>query len=118
MDLLTFIANFFWIGFWVWVGMKLFDRLNKVKEKQTQKYELISQVELKKIVTIKTETHGEQIYGFDMLTDNFLGQGKTIEEVAEAAYKFNKIDLAFVQHDGEEFWFMNGKATKTNVKLL
>lgn len=122
MDLLFFIFNLVWVGFWFWVGVKLYNRAKKHNQseilKQIQYEEILKKVEMKKILTMKTETHQGQIYAFDIYDDTFIAQGNSIDDLADTAYKFRKVDLAFVNHNKEEFWFVNGKVSKTNINLL
>jgi hypothetical protein len=38
-----------------------------------------------------------------------MGQAKTIEELAEHIYKFEKVKFALVNHESKQFWFVEGK---------
>jgi hypothetical protein len=118
MDLLSIILNAIWIAFWFWVGTKLVERVKSLKEKDnllSKEAVILSQI--KKIPTLKTEIHGEVIFAFNTGDDTFVAQGSSIDEVAEVAYKYRKIDLAYVLHNGQPIWFLNGKVTTTDVKL-
>jgi hypothetical protein len=56
-----------------------------------------------------TEKQGNQLYLYDKKTNAFYCQAPTLEELAEAMANHRKIDLAFVVHDQQKFWFVNGK---------
>lgn len=119
MDLLiSIILNAIWLAFWLWVGSKIFQKLSGLKEKENLlSKESIITTQIKKIPTLKTEMHDGIIFAFSIGDDVFVAQGLTLDEVAEAAYKYRKIDLAYVLHNGQPMWFLNGKVTTTNVKL-
>jgi hypothetical protein len=116
--LVSVIVNAIWIAFWFWVGTKIVERLKSLKEKDNLlSKEAIVLNQIKKIPTLKTEIHGEIIFAFNTGDDTFVAQGASIDEVAEVAYKYKKIDLAYVIHNEQPMWFMNGKVTTTDVKL-
>lgn len=110
-----------WFIFGYWLGTKFFD---KVKNANNQKNNVVTMntimtgVKVKTIPTLKTETHDGIIFAFNNDSETFISQGTTIEAVAEAAYKFRNIDLAFVLHNDYPMWFINGKVTTTNVKII
>lgn len=117
-ELLFIILDIFWIGFWFWVGTKLFSIFkSKSKDDALLRDSLIEKVETKQLYTLKTEVHNDMIFAFTADTDTFISQGKSIEEVAEVAHKHRKVELAYVLHEKEFMWFVDGKVTKT-VKLL
>jgi hypothetical protein len=119
----TVILNIIWMLFWFWIGMQI---VRKLKEKYDPRLlntsilsseEILSQ-QLKKILTMKTEVHDGVIFAFTVGDDTFIAQGATIEEVADNLYKYRKIDLAFINHEGKEYWVINGKLSKVNLKLV
>jgi len=116
--LLSVIVQAIWIAFWFWVGSKLLEKVKAVKEKDNLlSKETIILNQIKKIPTLKTEIHGDVIFAFNTGDDTFVAQGVSIDEVAEVTYKYRKIDLAYVLHNGQPMWFLNGKVTTTDVKL-
>ena len=116
--LISVIIQAIWIAFWFWVGSKLFEKVKVLRDKETIiSKEAIVLNQLKKIPTLKTEMHDGIIYAFSTGDDLFIAQGATLDEVAEVAYKYRKIDLAYVLHLGQPMWFLNGKVTTTDVKL-
>lgn len=117
--LISVILNAIWIAFWFWVGSKLFEKLRGLKEKEAiQSTQSILSQQIVKVPMLKTEIHHGVIFAFKMADDSFVAQGSTIDEVAEATHKYMKIDLAFISHQGEEYWVVNGKITKSNLKLV
>lgn len=120
MDLIiSVVLNLVWIAFWFWVGSKIFQKLKGIKEKETVlSSESILSQQIKKVPILTTEMHQGIIFAFKKADDSFVAQGSTIDEVAEATHKYMKIDLAFISHQGEDYWVVNGKITKSNLKLV
>jgi hypothetical protein len=46
-----------------------------------------------------------------------MGQAKSIEELAENIYRFDKVKFALVNHNSKEFWFVEGKI-KNDLKEI
>lgn len=120
MDLIiSVVLNLVWIAFWFWVGSKIFGKLKGLKEKEASlSSENILSQQMKKIPIMKTEIHDGMIFAFTVNDDSFVAQGSTIDEIAEAAYKYRKIDLGYISHLGQEYWAVNGKISKVNIKLV
>lgn len=118
-DLLSLISTIFWLFFWFWVGGKMYDRLRSIREKNTISLQsnLLENVKAEKLYSLKTETHNGIIFAFTVKEDMFICQGETIEEVAEVAYKYRRINLAYVLHNRQFMWFIDGKVTNT-VKVV
>ncbi len=78
---LEFLLFFVELMFWVFVidlVVSLFVGSRKLKAEERE--ELVQQV-AKKIHQVKQEKHGELTYWFDEETDQFLGQGCTVDEI-------------------------------------
>ncbi len=119
MELITIIIDALWLAFGFWLGTKLFEKIKPIKEKDNfLSKETIILSQIKKIATLKTEIHEDVVFAFDAGNGTFIAQGASIDEVAEAAYKYRKIDLAYVLHLGQPMWFMNGKVTTTDIQLI
>jgi hypothetical protein len=118
--MIEFITHLLWVAFGFWVGMKIaaLVKSHKTTDDTILIKESIIQDQIKKIPTLKTEVHDGVIFLFNLADETFISQGNTIEDVAEAAYKFRKIDLAYVLHNGYPMWFFNGKVTMTDVKII
>jgi hypothetical protein len=65
------------------------------------------------IVLVKTETVDDTILLYNLSTNEFLGQAKTIEEAAEVFCERKKNFTAAVKHNNDELFFVDGKITKT-----
>lgn len=120
MDLIvSVVLNLVWIAFWFYVGTKIVAKLKNIKQKENiiTTEDILSQ-QLKKILILKTEVHDGVIFAFSVNDDQFIAQGTTIQEIASAAYKFRKIDLAFLSHESKEYWLVNGQISKVNIKLI
>lgn len=59
-----------------------------------------------------TEKLDDSIMLYNKDTGKFTGQAKTVEELAENLYKFEKVKYALVNHDSLQFWFVEGKIRK------
>ena len=117
--MIEFIINLLWIAFGFWVGIKIAGLANSHKTtNNTLSKETIIKAQIKKIPTLKTEVYDGVIFLFNIDDESFISQGNTIEDVAESAYKFRKIDLAYVIHSGYPMWFLNGKVTIMDVKII
>jgi hypothetical protein len=60
--------------------MRVFGVLNNTKERIEDRKELVKKV-MSLIHTVKQEQHGDVYYWFDADTDQFLGQGRTDDEI-------------------------------------
>jgi hypothetical protein len=118
--MIEFIINLLWIVFGFWIGIKIaaLVKPHKTTDNTTLNKETIIQDQIKKIPMLKTEIHDGIIFLFNSDDESFISQGNTIDDVAESAYKFRKIDLAYVIHSGYPMWFLNGKVTIMDVKII
>jgi hypothetical protein len=62
-----------------------------------------------KVPNFFTEVADNSILLYNKDTGRFMGQAKTIEELAEHIYKFEKVKFALVNHESKQFWFVEGK---------
>jgi hypothetical protein len=75
--------------------------LNDVEEKLKQKV-------IDNIPKLYTEVKGNTIYLFEKETDVFQCQATTMEELAELLVEIKKTELAKVDHNNQELWFVDG----------
>lgn len=61
-----------------------------------------------KIPVLVTELVDNGILLYDT-KNNFMCQGKSLDEVADNLLKYKNIKLAVVVHDNDKFWFVEGK---------
>jgi len=64
-----------------------------------------------------TELTKNSILLYNKDTGKFIAQAETIEELAENVYKFDNIKFAYVNHNTEKFWFVEGKV-RTDLKEI
>lgn len=93
------------------IGVDLIKELNKLHEEYKSVEE---KVQLVKFHKLKTEKHGDMIYLFDHERDDFICQGRTIEELAKLAKENKQIVGAIVSHDDKVFVFTDGKSQEYN----
>ena len=65
-----------------------------------------------KVPNYFTEKLDDSIMLYSKDTGKFMGQAKTVEELAENLYRFDKVKFALVNHDSLQFWFVEGKIRK------
>jgi hypothetical protein len=68
----------------------------------------------KKIHKLKIEAHGDQLYCFEVDTDNFVCQATTIEEIAKLSRERKQINTAAVIYNDTVFAFVDGVAAKVS----
>ncbi len=61
---------------------------------------------------LKIEEHNNMLYLYNMGTDMFVSQGKSLHELSQNVYEYKKINLAMVNYNKNLFYFMNGKVYK------
>lgn len=64
---------------------------------------------IQKIPHLEIEKHGNTLYLFEHKSNTFMCQGSSIDELAQKLVTYQNIDVAFVQHDNKNFWFIKGK---------
>ena len=60
------------------------------------------------------ENHNGIYYMWSFFNDDFVTQGKTIEELSENVLKYHQVKTAFVTYDEKLFMFMNGTVKALN----
>lgn len=71
------------------------------------------ELEEKNIVLVKTEVIDDTILLYNISTNEFLGQANTIEEAAKVFNERKKNYTGAVLYNNDEFFFVDGKITKT-----
>lgn len=79
------------------MGIDIEDEIEKRKK---------SKVNVSKLTV---DQHGDILYLYDGENDDFICQGKSLEELAEMAKKYKNIDHAVVEYDKKMFLFNEGK---------
>jgi len=77
---------------------------------ELQKLDIKFQEELKHVFKLETEQINGTLYLYNRETNDFICQGKTIEELANFAKKYKNINYASVIHGDTVYTFMNGEA--------
>ncbi len=85
-------------------NVNLDDLLNAATDKE---------LEERNIVLVKTEVIDDTILLYNISTNEFLGQAKTIEDAAKVFSERKKNATGAVMHNDDEFFFVDGKLTKT-----
>lgn len=120
MDILVFINGIIlgWILGQAYVAYKLRRALKKIAEENGMTLEEMANMfqdvkksgpNIVKVPNLFTEIAENTIMLYSKDTGKFMGQAKSVEELAENLYKFEKIGFALVKHDSREFWFVEGK---------
>lgn len=111
-ELTTFIVYTVWFFIWFYMGTLIY-RIYKSRKQQSTK-----DIVVRYIPILKTEIHGDIIYAYKLEDDSFVCQGKTLEELAELAHKHKNLSLALVKTNQGNYWFINGKTTPVDAKVL
>jgi hypothetical protein len=128
MDILVFINGIIlgWILGQAYVAWKLRQALKKVAEENGMTLEELAESvqgiesSVTKVINVPnlfTEVSGNSIMLYNKDTGKFMGQAKSVEELAENLYKFDKVKFALVNHDERQFWFVEGKI-KNDLKEI
>lgn len=128
MDILVFINGiiFGWILGQAYVAYKLRKALKRVAEENGMTLEELVEAaqgvetSASKVINVPnlfTEVSGNSIMLYNKDTGMFMGQAKSVEELAENLYKFDKVKFALVNHDERQFWFVEGKI-KNDLKEI
>jgi hypothetical protein len=128
MDILVFINGiiFGWILGQAYVAYKLRKALKKVAEDNGMTLEELAETvqgiesSVTKVINVPnlfTEVSENSIMLYNKDTGKFMGQAKSVEELAENLYKFDKVKFALVNHDERQFWFVEGKI-KNDLKEI
>lgn len=113
MELLSYIA-FFVFGYWVAsqvFALHLKYTIKKIAKENGIDLEEEQKPVVNKIPVLITEQVDNGILLYDN-KNNFMCQGKSLEEVADNLIKYKNIKLAIVVHDNDKVWFIEGKIKK------
>lgn len=90
------------LGYFIYVMNKRKEKfLKDVEEKLKQKV-------IDHIPKLYTEVKGNTIYLFEKETDKFQCQATTMEELAKLLVEIRSTELAKVDHNNQELWFVDG----------
>jgi hypothetical protein len=97
----------------IYATRKFLKQLKDTAEKlgidvETEINKLCKEKETPKVRRLIVERHGSMLYLYDKESDDFVCQGKNIDELAELSKKYKNIIGAVVLHDDKVFMFMNG----------
>lgn len=120
MDIFIYINIFIagWISCQAYLAYKLRKALRKVAEdngmsleEMADKYFAMNGVNVNviKVPNYFTESTGNSILLYSKDTGDFISQAYSIDELAQKVYEFNKVKFAVVNHDNQQFWFVEGK---------
>jgi hypothetical protein len=102
----------FVIGFWLgaaYAGYKIRKQIFKIAKDQGIDVSNVGEPEIKTVPILQVEKHNDMLYLFENKSNEFMCQGISIEELADKLIKYKQVDVAFVKHGAENFWFVNGK---------
>jgi hypothetical protein len=128
MDLIVY-ANIFalgWISCQAYLAWKLRRALKKVAEDNGMSLEELAstffetqgiQTSVTKVPNYFTEPNGSSILLYSEDNGDFISQAYSIDELAQKVYEFNKVEFAVVNHDNQQFWFVEGKVAN-NLKNI
>ena len=116
---LIIIISLVAIGYWIGnmhASYKFFKIMKKVA--QEQGVDLDKEVEklhqkvgnTNEVYKLATEKHGDMLYLLNRESDDFVCQGKSLDELASLAQKYKNIKLATVVHDDKVFMFIDGNS--------
>ncbi len=114
--LVTFLLG--WFAGQFYVAYKLRKALKKIAEDNGMTLEELAEAfsdiegneaKVIKVPNLFTETSDNSILLYSKDTGQFMSQAKSLEELAENIYKFDKVKFALVKHDSKELWFVEGK---------
>ncbi len=116
-----------WFGSQIYINYKLRSVMKRIAEDNGMTLEELSENILGtsggfeerviKVPNLFTEINENSILLYSKDTGMFMGQAKSIEELADKIYRFNKVKFALVNHDSKQFWFVEGKI-KNDLKRI
>jgi len=118
MDALIYFQIFLagWVCCHFYMVWKLRQALKKVAEdngmsleEMAEKYFAMNGVNVIKVPNYFTETNETSILLYNKDTGDFISQAYSIDELADKVYKFNKVKFALVNHNDQQYWFVEGK---------
>lgn len=113
--IITLVGIGYWIGS-MHASYKFFKIMKKVAQEQgidldKEVEKLHQKVEnTNEVHKLATEKHGDMLYLFNRESDDFICQGKSLDELASLAQKYKNIKLATVVHDDKVFMFVDGNS--------
>ena len=118
MEVLIFLQAFLagWVSCHFYMAWKMRQALKKVAEDNGMSLDELADTFLQtqgvRTITVPnyfTETNGNSILLYSKDTGDFIGQASTVDELAKNVYEFDKIKFALVNHNNQQFWFVEGK---------
>lgn len=100
------IISAFVFGMWL-MDKIIFYRIRKVLEEAGVDFEEEEKVEVIKVKKYFIENINGLLYLYEHTTNNFIGQGKSLEELAVLAK--DKSRIAGVSYNEEVLWFVDGE---------
>lgn len=110
MEYLTYLGVFV-VGFFLgmrFMGYSIKYALKSIAEKNGIPFNEVTDPQ-ETIPIFVTEPHENTILLYDKLTNKFICQGVSLEDLASKVVEYKHITLAAVSHNKEVFWFINGK---------
>ena len=115
-----------WFGNRIYINYKLRSVMKRIAEDNGMTLEELSESILDtpgleerviKVPNLFTEINENSILLYSKDTGKFMGQAKSIEELADNIYRLDKVKFALVNHDSKQFWFVEGKI-KNDLKEI
>ena len=100
----------FLLGAWV-ADKVIFYNIRKALEEAGVDFEEEEQVEVIKVKKCFVENINGLLYLYEHTTNNFIGQGKTLDELAILAK--DQGNIVGVSYNEEVLWFVDGEVRKT-----
>ena len=100
----------FLLGAWI-ADKIIFYKIRKALEEAGVDVDEEEKVEVVKVKKYFIETINDSLYLYEFTTNNFIGQGKTLEELAVLAK--DKYEIAGVKYKEEVIWFVDGEVRTT-----
>ena len=111
MEFLSYLF-FFVIGFYtavLLISRQLKNAIHRIAKENN--IDLEEKPKVVKVPVMKTEPIMDGILLYDT-KNNFMCQGKSLEELAENLLKYKNIKLAMIVHDNDKFLVVEGKVEK------
>lgn len=112
----AFIAG--WIASRIYYAIKLTNTIRKIAKENGITLEEMGDLNIQlhsiktnviKVPNLFTESTNNSIICYNKDSGDFIAQATSVEELAENVYKYNKIKFAYVKHNEDKFWFVEGK---------
>lgn len=118
----VFIAG--WLCCQFYLAWKLHKAFKKIAEENNLTMEELASTffetrgintQVIKVPNYFTEITSNSILLYSKDTGDFVSQANSIEQLAKNVYEFNKIKYASVNHNDNQFWFLEGKVLDENT---